>query len=290
MIERDVLQRFLFEKHNIRGELVRLHTSYQAITNRHPYPMPIQQLLGKTLAATALLSATLKFTGTLTLQVESKGPVNLLVAQSNQDRHLRGLARWDTERLSIAPEHLLGDGRLALTITPTQGERYQGITAISNQDLASSIEMYFQQSEQLPTRLCLFANAHYAAGILLQAMPDLNSIEREYFWEHVVHLMNTLQADELLELPNQVILKRLFHEEDIRLFEAEPVVFRCSCSIERMERAVHIMGPEEVQALLKTHKVVNVTCEFCNNHYDFDAVDIARIFAENVQTGGHTPH
>lgn len=281
MIEHDTLQRFLFEKTNIRGELVHLYASYQATSERHSYPLPVKQLLGEALTAAALLSATIKFEGTLILQIHGNGPINLLVTQSNQDLHLRGLAKWEGEIEPGSFAQLTGEGQLAITITPTQGERYQGIVKLTGTNLAASIENYFQQSEQLPTCLIIHANEHVAAGLLLQTVPDNLSTQGYDFWEHVITLARTLKAEELLNLSNQEILHRLFHEEDVRLFEAEPVSFRCGCTIERMERALRLFGYQEALDILKTNKVVTVSCEFCRRHYEFDKVDVERVFVDS---------
>jgi len=284
MAERDSLQRFIFKDAQIRGEIVRLNSAYAAIAERHPYPLPLQRFLGQALAASALLSATIKFSGRLTLQIQGDGPVSLLVVQSNEQFHVRGLAKWQGETVSQLFTKAFGSGHLAITITPTEGERYQGIVSLDNENLAGALEAYFHQSEQLPTCLCLFADEKSAGGILLQAMPADTTEDRYQFWEHLLTLTHTLTEQELLNLPNQTILKRLFHEEDIVLLDSEPVAFRCDCSIEKMERALLVAGKQEVQDILKTHRTVTVTCEFCNHHFDFDKVDVARIFAEGTDS------
>ncbi len=283
MIEKDSLQRFLFDTTQIRGEIIRLNAAYKAIKDRHPYPLFVQQFLGQALAASALLSATIKFTGRLTLQIQSDGPISLLVVQSDNEFHLRGLAKWNNEKkIENDFSNAFGEGQLAITIAPLEGERYQGIVALNGNNLANSIETYFHQSEQLPTCLCLFADEEAAGGIFLQAMPA-DTIEGRYqLWEHLLHLTRTLTTNELFKLPNQVILKRLFHEEDVLLFDAEPVAFRCDCSIEKMESALLIFGEQEVNDILNINKLVTVTCEFCHHHYDFDKVDVARIFAHGA--------
>lgn len=291
MTEFDTIQRFLFQEAPVRGEIVRLQATYQAILERHPYPPVVGKLLGEALSAAALLSASIKFVGSLILQLQGDGPLNLLVVQSNNDYHLRGLAKWQGE----VPEDFqqaVGQGHMAITITPAEGERYQGVVDLNSYSLSAAIEAYFAQSEQLPTCLCLFADEHVAAGLLLQALPqkametEASLQHQQEFWEHIVHLTRTIKADELLALPNEDILRRLYFEEDIQLFEADPVSFRCTCTVERMERALRMMDYAEVKELLSTYKKVTVTCEFCHHHYDFDAVDIERIFADGSSSGG----
>lgn len=280
MIEYDTLQRFMFEQTNVRGEIVRLRASYQAVSERHAYPKAVKQLLGEGLLSAALLSATIKFDGSLILQIQSQGPINLLVAQSTHDLHLRGLAKWDTTINNLTPT--FGTGHLAITIIRNESERYQGIVSLEANNLAASIENYFKQSEQLATYILLAADENTAAGILLQQLPDVVTESSENFWEHINYLARTLTNQELLTLPNLEILKRLFHEEDIRLFDTEPVTFRCNCDIGRMEKAVAVLGETEAKKLLNEDKTITVTCEFCNYHYQFDAIDIAKIFATNL--------
>lgn len=280
MIEKDTLQRFLFKDAQIRGEIVRLNSAYDAIAERHPYPLSVKQFLGQALTASALLSATIKFSGRLTLQIQCDGPLNLLVVQSDEKFNMRGLAKWQGENVTDSFANAFGTGHLAITISPTEGERYQGIVSLNNDSLAGSLETYFHQSEQLPTCICLFANDKTAGGILLQAMPADTTEGRYQFWEHLIQLTRTLTADELLTLANKTILNRLYHEEDIVLFDSEPVAFRCDCSIEKMQRALVILGEQEVNDILQVNKLVSVTCEFCHYRYDFDKADVAKIFSD----------
>lgn len=280
MATRDNLQRFLFEKHNIRGEIVHLNATFNAIKKIHPYPLPIQQLLGKALAAVSLLSATLKYEGSLILQTQGDGPVNPLVAQASHQLHLRGLAKWDDEQIINLhePTKLLGQGHLGITIIPDgKGERYQGVVQLVDDDLAASLENYFSQSEQLATRVWLFASETSAHGLLLQQMPEMTK-DAINIWDELTTLGSTITAEELNHLSNEEILHRLFHEYDIRLFDHDPVCFRCQCSIAKMQQAIITMGREEANDLLKTHKTISVNCEFCNQHYEFDKVDVEQIF------------
>lgn len=283
-VEHDTLQRFLFENTQVRGEIMRLRASYQTVSERHDYPLPVKKLLGQTLVAAGLLSATIKFEGSLILQAQGDGLLKLLVAQSTHQYHLRGLAQWEGEIEEQSFAQAIGAGKLVITIIPNQGERYQGIVEMVGDDLASAIEGYFAQSEQLPTCLILAADDQIAAGFLLQSMPDVQTENQNNFWETVVQLAKTLTTKELLTLPNQDILHRLFHQEDVRLFDAEPVSFRCNCNLERMEQAVLLYGYEQTMEVFQTNKYVTVTCEFCNRQYDFDKVDIEKLFVQG--TGG----
>ncbi len=280
--DKDTLHRFLFEHTNVRGELVHLDASWQAALERKDYPAPVQELLGQAFAAAALLSATIKFNGSMTLQVQGDGPVTLLVVQATAQRNIRGLAHWEGHVAHGSLAELIGRGRLAITIDPgDMGERYQGIVDLQQDSLAQCLEDYFRQSEQLATRLWLAADGVSAGGMLLQELP--RETEDDDAWARDVHLGETIRHDELLQLPAREILHRLYHEEDVRLFEGEPVSFRCSCSRERIETMLRGLGHGEVQSVIEEQGAVRVDCEFCNQHYEFDSVDVESLFAASDQ-------
>lgn len=275
----DVLSRFVFEHTHVRGELVHLDATWRAILERKDYPEPVRELLGQALAAAALLITTIKFNGSLILQVQGDGPVSLLVAQAKADRTLRGLAHWQDPVLPGPLSQLLGNARMAITIdTGGDRERYQGIVAIDCEtSLAEAIEGYFKRSEQLATRLWLAAGNERAAGMLLQALPG--ETEDADAWNRTVQLGDTLKQDELLDLPQREVLRRLFHEEDVRVFEPEPVSFRCTCTRERIETVLRGLGYDEVRDILAEQGKISVDCEFCNQNYLFDPVDVEQLFA-----------
>jgi len=286
VVTTDCLRRFLFEHTRIRGLLVSLDETFQATIARHRYPAPVRDLVGESLAATALLAATIKFDGSLSLRVQSDGPVHLLVTQITGDRTLRGFARWREGTASGTPQPLLGTGQLAMTIDTGPGrDRYQGIVELEGSKLAESIDAYFARSEQLATRLWLASGADRAAGVLLQALPGGDASDAET-WRRVVLLAETLMTDELVALPGEEILRRLFHDEEVRLFEGEPIRFGCSCSRATIEALLRAYGQEEAEAIVRDEGGVHATCEFCNRRYDLDAVDVAALFSANV---GRTP-
>lgn len=276
-MQRDTLIRFLIENRAVRGEIVYLDGSYQEVMTRHPYPPEIQQLLGELLACVSLLSATLKYDGSLILQIQGDGPISLLLAQANAQRQMRGLAKWEGE-IPQDFNQAVGQGKMAITIDPGKGsERYQGIVELRGNNIARITENYFYQSEQLPTYLFLCANENRAAGFLVQALPrDENHLTED--WLHIEELARTLTPNELLELPAENILHRLFHQETVKILDAQPVEFYCRCSRDAMAKAIFTMGKEEARQLSEEHQVVSVTCEFCNKKQDFDRIDIERIF------------
>ena len=276
MREHDTLHRFIIENSHVRGELVHLDATWRAVLERADYPEVVRAVLGEALASVALLAATIKFEGSLILQIRGNGPLHLLVTQATHDGTLRGLARWHGDVPEGDLSAIFGEAQMAVTIEQAQGSPYQGIIMLQGASLAESIEAYFTQSEQLSTRLWLAAGEDCCAGLLLQELPgeekDLD------VWQRAEKLAATITADELLQLPAVEILHRLYHEEDVRLFDAEPRCFRCSCSRERIEAMLHTLGIDEVRDIVAEQGKVGVDCEFCNAHYEFDAVDVEMIF------------
>ncbi|MBE02297.1 Hsp33 family molecular chaperone HslO [Marinobacter lutaoensis] len=284
MASRDQFQRFLFEHSQVRGAWVQLSDSYRQIGDQAPYPDSVRQLLGQALVASVLMSASLKFEGTLSLQAQGEGPVRTLMAECSHDRHIRGLARFDEQ--SIGEDGfraLLGEGRMAITITPATGKRYQGVVPRERDDLAGCLEDYFERSEQIATRLFLFADEQRAAGLMLQRLPG-HTAEDDELWERVNHLARTVEPEELLTLDSETLLFRLFHEETVRVFDPEPVAFRCSCSRERTLGALEAIGKDECYQLLDERGAIEMDCQFCHTSYRFNRNDIDHLFT------GHTLH
>lgn len=277
MSEPDSLRRFVFEHASIRGEIVHLDASYRAVLERRDYPPALRGLLGELMAAAALLATTIKFEGRLSLQAQGRGPVTLLFAECTSRHTLRALAQWDGEVAAAPLPQLLGDGRMVITVEPEGKERYQGIVALEGATLAQALENYFARSEQLETRLWLSTGADRAAGLLLQQLPQQAHDDADA-WNRAVHLSSTLTPGELLGLAAPEVVRRLYHEEDIRLFARQPVSFRCSCSRERVENALRLLGADEVHGILAEQGKIGVECEFCGGHYELDAVDAEQLF------------
>ena len=281
-VKTDWLRRFLFEHTRIRGQLVTLDETFRTAIERHDYPAPVRDLVGESLVATALLAATIKFDGSLSLRVQGDGPVHLLVSQITGDRSLRGFARWRGEVLPGPLPLLTGPGQLAMTIDTGPGEdRYQGIVELEGTTLAESIDAYFVRSEQLATRLWLASGSERAAGLLLQALPEGDAADRET-WRRVVLLAETITSEELVSLSGEEILRRLFHDEEVRLFEGEPLRFGCSCSRAKIEALLRAYGREDAEAIVREEGGVHANCEFCNRRFDLDAVDVAALFSANA--------
>lgn len=281
--EKDELHRFIFDNLPVRGERVQLQSSWKEVLERHDYPAVIRDVLGEAMAATVLLSATIKFLGSITLQVQSTGPVSMLVVQVKTDKTLRAIASYD-EDVDIQPglKNLFGEAQLVITIEmENASDRYQGIVALGETTIAAALEEYFRSSEQLETRLWLTADEDVAAGYLLQQMPGERSADGENEdWNRLLLLTQTLTDDELKTLPVKTLLERLYSEDDVRLFAADKVEFACDCSKEKIEKTLLTLGREEVVSILKEQGEVGVDCNFCNQHYSFDSIDIETMFAK----------
>jgi molecular chaperone Hsp33 len=278
----DQSRRFLFEEADIRGESVQLDTAFSDILGVHQYAPGVGRLLGELLAAAVLLRGTLKFEGKLVLQARSEGQIPLLMAECSSAGEVRGIARGADLATATEFGQLLGKGSLAITVDPLQGQRYQGIVPLTGNSLAHSLDAYFEQSEQLGTRLWLAAEGQRASGLLLQQLPaQLNTdpVEREQQWEHACALAATIQARDLLELDTEELLYRLYHQDSVRLFPPHPVVFRCSCSRERTLRALAAIGASEIESLLQEMDCITMDCEFCNQQYRYRRGDLGDILA-----------
>lgn len=278
----DSLQRFLFEHAGIRGEIVHLDATWRAVLERRDYPPALRAILGESMVAAALMSATLKFAGRLIMQIQGEGPLNLLVVECASNRTMRAMAQWSDDIPAGPLSAIVGDARLAITLDPTEGrERYQGIVKLSGDTIAEALEGYFYHSEQLETRLWVTAGGSRAAGMLLQHLPADEGTDADA-WRRAVYLGSTITRNELLTLSAQDIIHRLYHEEDIRVFDSIPLGFRCSCSRERVIGALRMLGPDEVESILEEQGHISVNCEFCNQRYEFDPVDVKQIFATDI--------
>jgi len=274
----DIIFRFLFEDNPVRGELAQLEQSWQSICERHSYPPGIQRVIGEFAAAAVLLSSTLKYEGSLIIQAQGKGPVSLLVVECTSNRVIRATAKYDAATDFQNLEEMLGDGRLVITIDRGKNlERYQGIVELEGDTVAAVLENYLRRSEQLETRIWLAADSSRTAGLLIQKLPGYNG--EVDTWETAEQISETVTDEEMLKLEPQDLIYRLFHAERVRLFDGESVHFGCSCSNERVVSALRTLGYDEVTSIIEEQGNVSVNCEFCGEHYSFDAVDVEQIFA-----------
>ena len=274
-------QRFLFDDTHIRGEITTLSESFKAIQPRQDYPPVITAILGEFLAAASLLSATLKFKGIVSIQAIGQGTITSIMAECSNNTQLRGIVRGDYQSIGDNENFktLLGSATLAITIEPEGRERYQGLVPMDKDSLSECLEYYFDQSEQLSTKIKLAADQHIAAGVLIQEMPHSSNDEQaRENWQHLSVLLESLKPEEQLELEHEEQLYRLFHEQKVRLFEPEKLQFFCSCSKARTAKMLVSLGADEVNQIIQEQGLIDVNCEFCDQHYQFDQSDIDEIF------------
>ncbi len=279
----NLLNRYLFEDLSVRGELVQLDTTYQHIITSKEYPAPIQVLLGELLVATTLLTATLKFEGSITMQLQGDGPVSLAVINGDNNQKIRGVARWEGDIADNAGLHeLMGKGHLVITIEPKQGERYQGVVGLEGNNIAEVLENYFLRSEQLKTRLWIrigeLEGQPHAAGMLLQVVPDGTGTPDDF--EHLEQLTNTVKNEELFTLPANELLYRLYNQDKVQLFEPQSVEFKCGCSRERSGAAIVTVARDEINDILAEAGSVSLHCDYCGTTYSFNSAEVEELFAQ----------
>ena len=275
----DSIHRFLFENTPIRGERVHLDAVWHSVLERHDYPPMMHKLMGELSAAAVLLAATLKLDGSLILQIQGTGVIKLLVVECDGEMQMRATAKWEGELVGTLPELVGDNGRFVITLAPKNGNQpYQGIVELEGDTVAEILQNYMSRSEQLDTRLWLAADERAASGMLLQKMPEMHDNDADA-WARVTQLAATLKDDELMQLSTEELLHRLYHEEDVRLFEAQRITFHCSCTREKVGQMLRMLGEEEVDSILSERATIEVHCDFCNQSYEFDKVDAAELFA-----------
>ncbi len=287
----DKLHRFTLENLHVRGEWVSLKSTWKEIQKTADYPEPLRHVLGEALAAISLLAESLKFDGSLILQIRGTQPVTMLVVQASSKGTVRAIAHWNGELPKNATfNELFGAGTMVISVEnnpkpgQNKGERYQSLVSLDGKTLADCLKEYFAQSEQLSTRLWLAADDDCVAGLMLQSLPSdgISDIKDDQEgWSHATILADTLKDEELLTLDVQELLHRLYHEENLRLYDAKPIHFKCTCTQEKIDNAVYSLGEVEANGLLKEQGEISVDCEFCNTKYTLDGVDVKRIFTEN---------
>ena len=299
---KDTLQKFIFDNAAVRGEFVEISDTWREVQARHSYPPAVKTVLGEMLAAAALLSANLKFNGSIIMQIHGDGPVKLMVVECDSDLRLRATAKL-AEGAHVTDDATLtsllnqsGKGRFVITLDPNDkmpGQQpYQGIVPLDGEDMATVIENYMLRSEQLDTRLWIAADGNVSRGLLLQKLPrhsgkddqTKQATEQEELetWNRAVMLASTLKRDELLSADIQTLMNRLFWEETIRVFDPAHPRFHCSCTREKVGNMLKMLGTEEVEAALDDLGALEINCDFCGKHYAFDKVDCAQLFATDT--------
>lgn len=321
----DTLRRFMLQGAPVRGEAVSLDRSWREVADRHAFPRSVRDRLGELCAAGLLLSASLKFDGALILQIHGDGPVALLVVECESDGSFRATAKLregetcpeEADLATLVNAH--GRGRFVVTLDPRTDspnrQPYQGIVPFEGRSVAEVLERYMARSEQVPTRLWLAADDARATGLLLQRLPsegghaawapgpaDEQSAapaasprpspeEDADGWQRLQQLADTVTRDELLALPSDAVLRRLFWQEPLHAFDSRDAQFRCTCSRAKVASMLRMLGREEVESIVAEQGSIGVRCEFCNTPYDFDAIDGAKLFlSEPTAPGSQARH
>ncbi|MBN2689425.1 MAG: Hsp33 family molecular chaperone HslO [Gammaproteobacteria bacterium] len=285
MSQKDSLQKFIFTDCNVRGQLLRMNKSIGVILAQRDYPEILRKFLSELLAASAMLSASIKFDGKVTLQIQGDGPVSLMLAQCDNRQRLRGLAKWqDLPDSQQSLQELFGAADLLISIaTNKKVSNYQAVVKLTGTSISDAIEEYFNTSEQLPTKI-IFASPFMQhsepgiqndlVGIFLQVIPTETNYEKESWLSIINELEQGLERTDLQKENNLVVLHNIFPEHELRAFDEQPIAFYCQCSVERSKNTLKTMPKSEVDSLLAKHKIITVTCDFCNKKYEFDAEDL----------------
>ena len=271
-MQTDILNRYLFDNLHARGELVNLSQTFQEIVAPHNYPSGIKNLLGELVAATCLLTATLKFEGEIAVQLQGDGPIGYMAVNGNNLQEMRGIARMTSETDATSLQDLIGKGNMVITIRPKNGEPYQGVVALEEETLAECLAHYFEVSEQIPTKIWLFTDESTSqiAGTLIQLLPDAgDKTQQEADFDHLCQLTNTIKSDEIFSVDSQELLYRLYHQEEVRLFEPQAISYKCSCSEEKCLNAISQIEPSELDNIIVEQGSVSMTCDYCLTTYQF---------------------
>jgi len=279
----DSILRFNFTNLPVRGQFVRLQKSWLAATERQDYAPEVRRSVGEAMALASLLADGIKFDGRVALQATGDGAISTLLGECAQRHLIRGIARLRED----APGNGLGAGRLAISLIPDQGEMHQGVVELQGNTIGPAVEHYFAHSEQLPTRLHTASDDQTITAMLLQRLPRsspvpsgqvLDSSHVDLEWERLEILFATCKPEELLSLPAERLLHRLFNEDDIRLVPPRDIQFGCSCSRQRSEAALKLLGKEELTELSNQTDEIKVNCEMCGEVYTWDSVEAHVLF------------
>lgn len=278
----DTIIPFGFERLPVRGALIHLSRSWRRMLRDHEYGDLIAETLGHAAAATGLIAQSLKFDGVITLQIQSRGDLRMLVMQCTSDLELRGMASASQQSSAQQFGDLIERGHCAVTVD--NGQRpYQGIVDLDDNSLAASLAHYFSRSVQVPSHIALIANDEVAGGLLLQQVPGhpINTDD----WNRLHFLAETLSPRDFEGDAGMALIGKLFAEDDVRVYNSRSVSFRCRCSQARTEDVLKMLGEEEARETLAAEGIIEVICEYCGRQRRFDAIDVERLFVDNVVAG-----
>ncbi len=274
---------FVFDGLPVRGALIHLSRSWRRMLRDHDYDPVVQDTLGHAAAATGLVAQSLKFDGSVTMQIQGDGELRMLVMQCTSELEVRGMATSDAHVKAGSFAELVRNAHCAITVDA--GERpYQGIVPIEGESLAASLENYFARSARVPSHVVLVSDDALCGGLLLQQVPGQTQIEADD-WDRLGLMAATLKTEDLQGSTGIELVGKLFAEDDMRVFGPLPVNFHCRCSRQRAEEVLRMLGEDDNRTTVAERGSVEVTCEYCGRRRSFDAIDISRLFADNAVTG-----
>ncbi|MEM8952349.1 MAG: Hsp33 family molecular chaperone HslO [Pseudomonadota bacterium] len=296
----DISRPFQLEQSALRGRLIRLGDTVDVVLTRHDYPPAVSRMLGEMFVLAATLAGGLKFKGTFSLQTRSDGPVSLMVADCTHDGGMRGYAKFDAAAVAAVEDvtvpALLGKGHFAVTVDQdNQSTAYQGLVELEGESLTDCIHQYFRQSEQVKTGMKIAVQhlddgagtAFWRAGaVMVQCLPeeadDGSGKDVIEDWRRTMMLLQTVKNAELIDpdLSPERLLLRLFHEEGVRIFDPQPLSFRCRCTRERVENLLRQFRPEDIESMKQEDGSLSATCEFCNETYRFEELEVADLLGQ----------
>lgn len=290
----DTLHHFIFDNTPVRGNVAHLSATFTEALQHQTLPPLLKRALGELMTASALLISTLKMEGSLILQLQGQGILKLLVVECSSDLEIRATAKWDQALFDKEPVHattfrqLIAHGQFVITLDPKIGEPYQGIVPIEGDSIAEMLEHYMLRSQQIDTSIWLHCDSTQAAGMLLQKLPNQQAEDVDV-WNRVNQLANTVTNDELMLAPAD-LLTRLFHEEEVRLFNARPTKAFCSCTRNSVANMLTMLGQAEVESIIEEQGSIQIHCDFCNKHYVFDEQEAAQLFEDTSEDTAKVKH
>jgi molecular chaperone Hsp33 len=292
----DISRPFQLEQSALRGRLIRLGDTVDIVLTRHNYPPPVSRRLGEMFVLAATLAGGLKFKGTFSLQTRGNGPISLMVADCTDDGAMRGYAKFDADAVATAGDEtvpgLLGEGHFAVTVDQLdQATAYQGLVELDGETLTDCMQKYFRQSEQVRTGMKIAVEqmpatdgpTWRAGAVMVQCLPDEepgdDGEKALEDWRRTMLLLGTVKDAELVDpdLSPERLLLRLFHEEGVRVFDPQPLSFRCRCSRERVEALLRQFTAADIEDMKQDDGALEVTCEFCNESYRFEESAVAAV-------------
>jgi molecular chaperone Hsp33 len=277
----DLLQPFLFNDTPIKGSVVHLNSTYTMALAHQTLPLVIKKALGELMAASAMLTATLKMEGAMVMQIQAKGQLKLLVVECSSNLEMRATAKWDGDITESADFiSLISGGQCVITLDTKGQKPYQGIVPIEGENIAAMLESYMMRSQQIDTKLWLSCDGQYAGGLMLQKLPEDQLVDADA-WNRVATLADTITNDELISNSAERIITDLFHEEDVRVFDNRLLRFYCKCTRAGVASMLQMLGKNEVESIIAEQNQVKINCDYCNKEYIFDAVDAATLFTDS---------